>query len=161
MFSAEKGETRQNPETELRNEPEKDESYSPRGVLDVPILSSDSDQSSSSSSSFSFSRLTEKIIDSPNGAPIRNPAAQPQRHWRSVIDLLKKKSSRKFSTIAFLGSLEGGSRKGTKKKLARNWSAEDGIDCGALPVPKKPSWRNFDLAELSAATDNFSPVTSD
>ncbi|KAH7859394.1 hypothetical protein Vadar_000538 [Vaccinium darrowii] len=43
------------------------------------------------------------------------------------------------------------------KKLGRNRSADEEIDCGDSMVPK-PSWRNFSCAELSAATNDFSPA---
>jgi hypothetical protein len=46
-------------------------------------------------------------------------------------------------------------KKGLTKKLARIRSAEEGIDIGSIPT--KPSWRNFDYAELAAATNDFSP----
>lgn len=157
MFPAVVEETQQSPKPELRTEPEKDESCSPRGVLDIPTLGLDADQSSSS---FSSSCSDEKLAHA-ESAVKPQPAAQAQRlHWWSSIDSLRRKSARKFSTITVLGGHDGGSRKGFKKKLERNRSAEDGIDSGALPVPKKPSWRNFDLAELAAATDNFSPGKS-
>lgn len=156
MFLAVIKEAHQIPEQEPVNEPGKDESYSPRGVLDVSVVGLDSDQSSSSGS-FNSSSSNEQLIATQR-ALIQGPAFQAQRlHRWSVINVLKRTSARKFSTIAFPRIHEGGSSKGSKKKLARNCSAEDGIERGSLPGPKKPSWRNFDLVELAAATDNFSP----
>ncbi|KAK4778222.1 hypothetical protein SAY87_018409 [Trapa incisa] len=134
--------------------PEKNESCSPRGVLDIPNLCSDSDQSSSS---FGSSCSDEKTANADH-ALIQQPAAHAQGlHWWSAIDGLRRKPFLKFMTMGFLGGQNGSTKKGFKKKLERNRSAEDGIDGGALPVPKKPSWRSFDLPELATATDNFSP----
>ncbi|KAK4772036.1 hypothetical protein SAY86_013811 [Trapa natans] len=154
----EKEEAQQVPESEPAGTAlEKDESYSPRGVLDSPVTGMDSDQTTSSSGSFSSSGSNENLIAAQRGALIRRPAVRGLHRW-SVIDILKRTSARKFTTAVFPRTHEGSSSKASKKKLARNHSADDGIECGSpAPEPKKPSWRNFDLAELAAATDNFSP----
>ncbi|XP_059437536.1 receptor-like cytosolic serine/threonine-protein kinase RBK1 isoform X1 [Corylus avellana] len=166
-----RGETEENPEIETEQEPEPepepeqepnvaikklelsdDDDTSPRGVLEIPVLGTpDSDHSGSSS--FSSSCVS----------PPQKPTVTPQlreshsgSHWKSVIEALKKKSRRRFSTIPSLGSSYDVSKKNLKWKLARIRCAEEGIDYEGVSMPK-PSWRNFDYAELSAATDNFSP----
>ncbi|KAF7135265.1 hypothetical protein RHSIM_Rhsim08G0017100 [Rhododendron simsii] len=63
---------------------------------------------------------------------------------------------RRFSAIPLLLGNEI-SKRNSRRKLIRNRSADDEIDCGDVVVTPKPSWRNFTHAELSAATDDFSP----
>ncbi|XP_061356673.1 receptor-like cytosolic serine/threonine-protein kinase RBK1 [Gastrolobium bilobum] len=74
--------------------------------------------------------------------------------WKSMIDVFKFKSVRKLTSIPLLSTTHEVSKKGLTKKLARIRSAEDSIDIGAIAT--KPSWRNFDYAELAAATRDFS-----
>lgn len=138
----------ENPETEVEGGVAKhfiDDEPSPRGVLEIPILSVDSDHSSSSSCSSSSEKsfMQRALARENNGLP-----------WKNVIDSLKKRSTRRFSTIPLMASYEL-SKKNLRRKLARIRSADDGIDCGGIPIPK-PSWRSFDYKELAAATDNFS-----
>ncbi|KAI3426741.1 Protein kinase domain-containing protein, partial [Psidium guajava] len=140
-------------------------SSSPRGVLEIPSLSSDSDYSGCSSSS----------------ATAEKPTAAQRLHWWSVVEALKRRSARKLqlpttspgkaradedaargldvpSRGGWKTTAAGAATKKKKKKLLRIRSAEDGMDRGALNLPAwKPSWRSFDLAELVAATDNFCP----
>ncbi|XP_056168408.1 receptor-like cytosolic serine/threonine-protein kinase RBK1 [Syzygium oleosum] len=146
---------------------EEDPVASPRGVLEIPSLGSDSDHSSSSSSS--------------STAAAEKPTAAQRLHWWGVLDALRRSSAKKqMLPLLAAGSPAKGradaceldapsSRRGSKtttatmtkkkkKKLLRIRSAEDGMDCGALNLPaSKPTWRSFDLAELVAATDNFCP----
>lgn len=146
---------------------------SPRGVLEIPSLGSDSDHSSSSSSCSSSS-------SSSAAAAAQKPTAAAQRlHWGGVLDAWRRRSTRRLLLLtsppaearADACPFDPSSRRGSKtttatatnakkkkKKLLRIRSAEDGIDRGALNLPaSKPTWRSFDLAELVAATDNFSP----
>ncbi|KAK7252443.1 hypothetical protein RIF29_36380 [Crotalaria pallida] len=149
-------EEKENPEMTL-NEDLKKESFSsdeddssPRGVLETPVSGTESDISGSSSG-----RST---------SPESSPSAESKRAggfeghllpWKSMIDVLTFKSVRKLTAFPLLSTNHDVSKKGsTKKKLARIQSAEDTIDIGAIPT--KPSWRNFDYAELAAATDDFS-----
>ncbi|KAF5960448.1 hypothetical protein HYC85_001657 [Camellia sinensis] len=74
-------------------------------------------------------------------------------HWKNFIDTIKMKSVRRFTTIPLLSGYDI-SKKNLIKKLGRNQSADDDIDCGDMVVPK-PSWRSFSRTELVAATDNF------
>lgn len=156
---------KQNPETEseekqnTEREPEmksdsgekitefcEEDEVSPRGVMEIPVSGTDSDQSSSSSSSSSSG---EKAA-----------AGQCQRgQWKNVLELLKRKSVRRFSTMPFLAaSYEMSKRNLRRKQLARIRSADEGrvVDCEGF-MAAKPSWRSFDHAELAAATTNFSP----
>ncbi|KAL7001612.1 non-specific serine,threonine protein kinase [Sarracenia purpurea var. burkii] len=153
------GGTQENPATELPDgmgkpadgESAGDDSSSPRGVLEVPVSgSSESDNGSISSSSSSCgssamekSSIHRSLIGDSQGL-----------QWKNLIESIKWKSVRRFSTIPLLGGYEI-SRKNFRKKLGR--SADDRIDCGDVVAPK-PSWKNFTHAELAAATDNFSPA---
>ncbi|XAR58159.1 Non-specific serine/threonine protein kinase [Bertholletia excelsa] len=121
-----------------------DDPLSPTGVLEVIGVGSDSDNSGSGSPT-----------DVDKLSPIHRALfGDGALHWKNMIDNIKWKSVRRFSTIPMLaGDI---SKKHLKRmKLGRNRSADDEIDCGFV-VPK-PSWRNFTRAELAAATDNFSP----
>ncbi|KAI8027950.1 Receptor-like cytosolic serine/threonine-protein kinase RBK1 [Camellia lanceoleosa] len=71
--------------------------------------------------------------------------------WKSFIDTIKIKSMRRFTTIPLL-SRYNISKKNLVKKLRRNQSADDEIDCGDMVVPKA-SWRNFSRTELIVATN--------
>ncbi|KAH7851096.1 hypothetical protein Vadar_007251 [Vaccinium darrowii] len=143
--------TQENPETESLKEMEKnddcsDDQSSPRGVLEIPVSGSDSDNSSTISSSWGTAKLAT------HRASFRE--SHVLLHWRNFIDNIRSKSVRRFSAIPLL--LGNDSRKSLRKKLNRNRSADDEIDCGDVEEGPKPSWRNFTLAELSAATDDFS-----
>ncbi|GFY90777.1 protein kinase superfamily protein [Actinidia rufa] len=147
-------ETQENPESELLDETikqtEPDELSSPRGVLEAPVSSSSSDSDNSSINS--GSSVTEKSsASSVHRALFRDHQGL---QWRSLIDNIKWKSVRRFSTIPLLGGYDI-SKKNLRRKLWRNRSADEEIDCGDIIVPK-PSWRNFTHAELVAATENFS-----
>ncbi|KAF8404721.1 hypothetical protein HHK36_009610 [Tetracentron sinense] len=148
--SAKTGETHENPERESQDDMGKpdfsNDHSSPRGVLEIPVLGVDSDNSSSSSSS----SATEKLIVQQALIPESHGL-----HWRNVIEAIRKKSLRRFSTFPMLTSSEI-SRRNLRRKLARIRSAEDQTEYGESFVPK-PSWRSFDFEELAAATDNFSP----
>ncbi|GAB2224486.1 hypothetical protein Drorol1_Dr00005247 [Drosera rotundifolia] len=135
-----------------------DESSSPRGVLETP----ESDTSSVSEEQIIISTNTS------NSTSVEKSAAQCGGGgggafgygipWKAFMNGMKKTPLRKFSTstIALLTSYELASRKSLTRKLARIRSAEDGVDYGLLPMAK-PSWRNFEYAELVSATDDFSP----
>lgn len=149
-----KGETKQNPEAE-------EDDSSPRAVLDIPIMGGNDSDHSGTSSSFSSSSC---VSPTSQKSMVGQSQSQSQSHgggsqWKSVIDGLKKKSMRRLSTISsFTASYDLSRKNYLRRKLARIRSAEDGIECGEnheIPIPK-PSWRNFDFAELAAATDNFS-----
>lgn len=126
---------------------------SPRGVLENPaLLGTESDHSGSSSSS--------TCSLSPNEKSIAHQALENQgMQWKSMFGALKKKSVRRFSTIPLLAAGYEISRKNLRRKLARIGSSDRKIDdCEGFPdlVGSKPTWRNFDCAELAVATSNFS-----
>ncbi|XP_028058375.1 receptor-like cytosolic serine/threonine-protein kinase RBK1 [Camellia sinensis] len=136
-------------ETESYDEKEKqeedsDDQSSPRGVLEIPISGSDSDNSSCGTSATEKSTVHRALFGENNGL-----------HWRNLIDNIKWKSMRRFSTIPLLGGYEI-SRKNLRRKLGLSPGIDDESDCGDIVVPK-PSWRNFTKKELADATDNFSP----
>ncbi|XP_022740999.1 receptor-like cytosolic serine/threonine-protein kinase RBK1 [Durio zibethinus] len=121
---------------------------SPRGVLEIPVLGSDSDASSCSSNSSSYSP--------------KKPVFQKGNRdsyglqWKNIIENIKKKSARSFSIIPLLSSYEI-SRKNLRRKLAKlHGSEEEDVDIDCITV-SKPSWKNFSYSELAAATENFSP----
>ncbi|GAB2279286.1 hypothetical protein Dimus_013931 [Dionaea muscipula] len=140
-----------------------DESSSPRGVLETPVSEASSvmdEQSITSTTttttttSFSLTSMEKSVAGGGGGGGAFGYGIP----WKGFADVMKKKSLKKFSssTIALLTSYELGSKKNVSRKLARIGSAEDGIDCGLLPM-SKPTWRTFEYAELVSATDNFSP----
>lgn len=149
-------ETKGNPEMEsptgLRKmEPCEDEP-SPRGVLEVPVTDSDYSSSSCASSSSGEKTSGQRTL-------VRDISNGLQWKGKGMFDALKKKSARRFSTIPLLGTSYELSRRNLRRRLARIWTAEDeeeGADVDGMIVTK-PSWRNFDFAELAAATGNFKP----
>ncbi|XP_020530928.1 receptor-like cytosolic serine/threonine-protein kinase RBK1 isoform X5 [Amborella trichopoda] len=113
---------------------------SPRGVLEIPVLGLDSDSNSSSSSN----RDTETSI------AIKTPTSEHHGlQWRSLVNALKHKSMRKFSTFPPFGG-------------KRNWvRIRDTEEKEELPVLRpQASWRCFDHEELMSATNNFSSGTN-
>ncbi|PPS01387.1 hypothetical protein GOBAR_AA19274 [Gossypium barbadense] len=122
------------------------EQPSPRCVLEIPVLGSDSDTSSCSSNSSSYSP--------------RKPVFQKGNkdsyglQWKNLIGNVKKKYVRSFSLIPLLTSNDKNLRRTKLAKL--HASEEEHVDINSIPVPK-PSWKNFTYSELAAATDNFSP----
>ncbi|KAI4330197.1 hypothetical protein MLD38_028499 [Melastoma candidum] len=158
---------------------------SPRGVLECsPALGNpDSDHSSSSSGCAlcpwppppapeDHGEGDPSLGKSP-GIPTSKGRDRNRQgiYWRGVMDALRRKSTTKYLTdgrdATRLGNdikPEKKSEKMTttkKKKLVRIRSAEEGssagVACVSLGASPKPSWRNFDHAELAAATRNFSP----
>lgn len=131
------------------------EDPSPRCVLEIPILGTDSDHSISSSSDGSTcsTGTTEKLV--PEKTTIResnNGASQ----WKQMVEAFKKKSMRRFSVIPLLTTYDIIAKKNMRKKLERIQNSSDlFVDCEGILV-RKPSWRNFDYQELADATDNFS-----
>ncbi|KAK7361329.1 hypothetical protein VNO77_03379 [Canavalia gladiata] len=138
---------------------DEDVSPSPREVLEVPIMGMDSDSTGSSNYSGP---------GSPGLGPQRAQAQQgrdaPTQQWKAMIDALRFKSVRRFSTIPLLAASYEISRKSLRNKLARIRNANEDDDDVDLDdtiyldgIPTKPSWRNFTFADLAAATDDFSP----
>ena len=122
---------------------------SPRGVLEIPVLGSDSDTGSCSNNSSSYSPMKpvfQKLNRDSYGW-----------QWKNMIETIKKKSARRFSVIPLLTSYEI-SRKNLRRKLAKLHGSEEEeeVDIDCIPVAK-PSWKNFSYSELAAATDNFNP----
>lgn len=133
----------------ITDEETTDGEASPRGILGVRVLGSSgssSDNSSSSSCSCSITSSTQKVPRKKNLG----------LGWRNVINVLGIKTTSASSSASVP------SNKPVKKALARIRSADesesDQIN-SRVEFVGKPSWRNFDYAELAAATDNFSPGT--
>lgn len=128
---------------------------SPRGVLEIPVMGSDSDTSSCSSSSSNSSSYHS----------LKKPVSQKLNRdsygwqWKNIIETIRKKSTRRFSVIPLLTSYDV-SRKNWRKKLLKLYGSEEeeeeGVDIDCIPMAK-PSWKNFSYSELAAATDDFSP----
>lgn len=146
------GETKENPNMDFHGDVKEmeisEDEVSPRGVLENPVLGTESDHSgnsiSSSGSSPNEKSLVQRALES-NGS-----------QWKSMFGALKKKSVRRFSTIPLLATSYEISRKNLRRKLARIGGTDEKISVEGFPMTK-PSWRNFEYAELAAATDNFSP----
>lgn len=127
-------------------------SPSPRGVFEVPVLGTDSD--STGSSNYMMTQHGRE-------------AAGHVQQWRAMIDALRFKSVRRFSTIPLLAASYEISRRSMRNKLARIRNGDDDDEendyDGAIDldgIPTKPSWRNFSYQDLVAATDNFNPGNS-
>lgn len=118
---------------------------SPRCVLEIPILSPESDHSSNSNSA-------ETLV--PEGEATKEGNLS---QWKNLLDTFKKKSMRRFSMAPLLANYDIITKRSLKRKLTKMQNSPDMmmIDWGGMPI-SKPSWRNFDYAELEAATDNFS-----
>ncbi|XP_010462975.1 PREDICTED: receptor-like cytosolic serine/threonine-protein kinase RBK1 [Camelina sativa] len=123
----------------------------PRCVLEIPVMSSDSDNSSSSSSCSSCSpdKSTSPLSTTPTNV-------SSFHQWNKMIDSIKKKSIRRFSVIPLLASYELTRKNMRRKQHKLTPSSENEFDCGPI-LFAKPSWRNFTFDELVAATDNFNP----
>ncbi|KAK7309583.1 hypothetical protein RJT34_06432 [Clitoria ternatea] len=144
-----KTEEKDNPEMASKDnhgkEMSSDDEGSPRAILDAPVSGTESDNSGSSASS----------LCSPDKSPSVTGKAGRENHvqqWMSMIDVFKFKPVKKLTAIPLLAASHDITRKNLKK-LVRIRSAEDSIDFGAIQA--KPSWRNFDYAELAAATNDF------
>ncbi|XP_002533520.2 receptor-like cytosolic serine/threonine-protein kinase RBK1 isoform X2 [Ricinus communis] len=163
-MAVEEGETREFPEMETQEEAKhRDisnntkntvEHPSPRCVLEIPILGTDSDHSSSSFSTTSSSEDSTEKLSSPEKLESREGTNLSQ--WKQMLDAFKKKSMRRFSVIPLLTNYDLIAKKSLKRKINRIQSSADVvIDLDCIQITK-PSWRNFDFAELEAATDHFS-----
>ncbi|OAY35729.1 receptor-like cytosolic serine/threonine-protein kinase RBK1 [Manihot esculenta] len=145
----EEGETQESPEMETQNDERKrdliPDDPSPRCVLEIPILSPESDHSSNSNSA-------ETLV--PEGEATKEGNLS---QWKNLLDTFKKKSMRRFSMAPLLANYDIITKRSLKRKLTKMQNSPDMmmIDWGGMPI-SKPSWRNFDYAELEAATDNFS-----
>ncbi|XP_050205609.1 receptor-like cytosolic serine/threonine-protein kinase RBK1 [Mercurialis annua] len=158
------GETQESPEMEIQKESKMNsiEDPSPRCVLEIPILGSDCDDHSSwssmsTNSSSSSSGSSEKITSSPDQKSEHHNRDLSGNFspWKNMFDTIKKKSMRRFSVIPLLSTYDIITKKNLKRKIQRIQSSSDVvIDFEGLQI-SKPSWRNFDFAELEAATDHF------
>uniref|UniRef100_A0A7N1A8G6 non-specific serine/threonine protein kinase n=1 Tax=Kalanchoe fedtschenkoi TaxID=63787 RepID=A0A7N1A8G6_KALFE len=87
----------------------------------------------------------------------QGPAQAKSTQWHGFFKLLKKKSAMTglhFNTIPTI-NVPKLTRKKSKKVLDAAAPADCGID-GGLGYYMKSSWKNFSLADLQAATNNFS-----
>ncbi|KAI3798769.1 hypothetical protein L1987_34048 [Smallanthus sonchifolius] len=148
-----------------------DEQSSPRGVLEITVSGSDSDNHSSlsrclSSRGSSFNEKSPEVDgdgDSATGDEedggraglISTSSVAQALRWRNLVCNLKWKSFKRFSTVPLVAGYEL-SRKSLMRRLGKQHNDDVTID-GVNWVVPKPSWRNFTLEELAAATDCFSP----
>uniref|UniRef100_A0A7N0USA6 non-specific serine/threonine protein kinase n=1 Tax=Kalanchoe fedtschenkoi TaxID=63787 RepID=A0A7N0USA6_KALFE len=135
-----------------------DDQSSPRGVLEIPVSGTDSDSSCSISGGCnrSYSRSSSSAMDHsiPQQQSLQGEGSVSK--WKSLIRAFKKRSARGLSSIPSIVSYDISRRNLMKKLGLMHGDEEATIDCEEFPVIK-PSWRNFDIAELAAATDNYSP----
>ncbi|CAN6451147.1 unnamed protein product [Victoria cruziana] len=114
------------------------EVFSPRGVLEECLRSMESDTASSRAST---SSSTE------------SRAHGSMTHWRNLLrHVLKKRSMRRLSTFPPLGVPKMSRKSSISSSLSSKGNMMDAPDICLL----KPTWRNFSLSELQAATGNFS-----
>ncbi|KAD7478602.1 hypothetical protein E3N88_01738 [Mikania micrantha] len=155
---------------EIEDEDDEEQS-SPRGVLEITVSGSDSDNHSIasrclSSRGSSFNEKSTAIdgdansatggdedIDGGGAGLISTSSADQALRWRNLICNLKWKSFKRFSTVPLVAGYEL-SKKSLMRRLGKHNNDEVMID-GVNWVVPKPSWRNFTLEELAAATDNF------
>lgn len=136
---------------------------SPRGVLERSASSSEFDRLTSLRSSIINHKLAvdDGSLSSALSLPLRGNHNNSNINIHSVVQLksklddMKKKSVRRLSSVAFINNI-GQSRKSLRWKLGRSHASEDSIEW----MMPKPSWRNFTLQELEAATKKFSPGVS-
>jgi len=126
---------------------------SPRDVFGVPVSGTDSDSTGSSN---------YEVLASPGLVANRGQVRDAQtQQWKTMIDVLRFKSVRRFSTIPLLGASYEISRRSLRNKLARIRPASDDDDLDSCididGIATKPSWKNFNYADLVAATDDFNP----
>ncbi|KAK8481594.1 hypothetical protein V6N13_123962 [Hibiscus sabdariffa] len=142
----EKNQEKESKSREMRSETV-DDQPSPRCVLEIPVLGSDSDTSSCSSNSTSFS---PKIKGNKDGYGFQ---------WKNLIGNIKRKSARSFFLSSLLASYDISRKNLGRSKLAKlhaSGSEEEAVGVDFMAVPK-PSWKNFTYSDLATATDNFSP----
>ncbi|KAL8194065.1 hypothetical protein R6Q57_026307 [Mikania cordata] len=155
---------------EIEDEDDEEQS-SPRGVLEITVSGSDSDNHSIasrclSSRGSSFNEKSTAIDGDTNSATggdedvdgggaglISTSSVDQALRWRNLICNLKWKSFKRFSTAPLVAGYEL-SKKSLMRRLGKHNNDEVTID-GVNWVVPKPSWRNFTLEELAAATDNF------
>ena len=132
---------------------------SPRDVFEVPI----SDTNSTESSNYGTPQRAQQQhggkspLSSPGGG---GGGGEGGHQWRAMIDALRFKSVRRFSTIPLLAASYEISRRSLRNKLARIKTGNDDDDIdGSIDLDgiTKPTWRNFSYEDLVAATDNFNP----
>ncbi|CAJ1940269.1 unnamed protein product [Sphenostylis stenocarpa] len=126
---------------------------SPRDVFGVPVSGTDSDSTASS---------IYCGPASPEMGPDRALAKDGQtQQWKTMMDVLRLKSVRRFSSIPLLTASYEISRRSLRNKLSRIRPTNEDDDLDAAididGIPTKPSWRNFNYADLAAATDDFNP----
>ncbi|CAJ2636306.1 receptor-like cytosolic serine/threonine-protein kinase RBK1 [Trifolium pratense] len=143
---------------------------SPRHVFEVPISDCESTESSNyNSCATTPQRAPQHGATTPQRAPQHGGKTSSPREegggyhyqWRNMIEGLRFKSVRRFSTIPLLATSYESSRRNLRNKLARIRTNEDDENDfnGAMDLDgiTKPSWRNFSYEDLVAATDNFNP----
>ncbi|KAJ0233953.1 Receptor-like cytosolic serine/threonine-protein kinase RBK1 [Hirschfeldia incana] len=132
-----------------------DSSSSPRGVLGITVMASDTDNNSSSyssCSSFSSDDKSSPSSSSPvSSTPKKNVSSSSHSlQWNKMIESIKKKSIRRLTAIPFFPSYQL-TRRNLRRKQQKFSPSEN---CFFMA---KPSWRNFTYEELAAATEDFNP----
>lgn len=90
--------------------------------------------------------------------------------WKGIVSIWNKKSLRRLSSFPPFGVAKPAAKKGDAEPAhvsepdstadGANMTNEDAaVDHSELQPFFKPSWKNFSLAELLSATNNFSPGT--
>ncbi|KAG2279564.1 hypothetical protein Bca52824_050784 [Brassica carinata] len=150
-------ESNEHQEIELhRNDLGLEDSSSPRGVLGITAMASDTDNNNSSSYSSCSSCSSDDKSSSTSLSPVSNTpnknvsSSSNGLHWTKMIESIKKKSFRRFTVIPFLASYQL-TRKNLRCKQPILSPSENSF------FMAKPSWRNFTYEELAAATEDFNP----
>ncbi|XP_013620357.1 PREDICTED: receptor-like cytosolic serine/threonine-protein kinase RBK1 isoform X2 [Brassica oleracea var. oleracea] len=150
-------ESNEHQEIELhRNDLGLEDSSSPRGVLGITAMASDTDNNNSTSYSSCTSCSSDGKSSSTSLSPVSNTpnknvsSSSNGLHWTKMIESIKKKSFRRFTVIPFLASYQL-TRKNLRRKQLILSPSENSF------FMAKPSWRNFTYEELAAATEDFNP----
>lgn len=115
-------------------EKEKEDSYSPTGVLEDYLKNTESDSVSTKESTSGFED---------------QHFSKPPSRWGGFMQLIKTKSKRHIGTLHPLN-------------LSRRFSSSMRENVLASPPTEsdlsyfKPHWKNFTLSQLQSATNNFS-----
>ncbi|KAL1832882.1 hypothetical protein ACET3Z_002533 [Daucus carota] len=115
-------------------EKDKEDAYSPTGVLEDYLKNTDSD-------SVSTKESTSEIKD--------QHFSKPPSRWAGFVQLLKTKSKRHIGTLHPL-NLSKRLSSSMRENVAASTPADSDLNYF------KPHWKNFTLSQLQSATNNFS-----
>lgn len=120
-------------------EEERKERFSPRGVLEGCSISVDSETASSNACTSDSETPSNTKSDT---------------QWHKFFHMFKKGSAMGLQTLPALGVRKLARSKSRRGRGSTIPTMYPSLDAGLCSM--KPSWKNFSLAELEAATNKFS-----